>query len=111
MSGAPGYLAAIAEAALLRDLTGCFPVGDDEPCPSLEISTFAATLLGVDPPVPSGELPAGDTRGANRRVDGRAIRRLLGVELRYPNYREGLRAALAEESKRASAAVSESAPA
>ncbi len=104
-------LAAIVEAALLSDLTGAYPVGDDEPCPSLEISEFAARLTGVEPPKPSGELPAADTRSANRRVDGRAIRRLLGVELRYPSYRVGLPAALAEESRRASTAESESAPA
>lgn len=104
-------LAMIAEAALLSDVTGAFPVGDDEPCPSLEISDFAARMIGADPPRPSGELPAADTRSANRRVDGRAIRRLLGVELRYPSYRVGLPAALAEESRRASIAESDSAPA
>lgn len=104
-------LAALAEAALLSDLTGAYPVADDEPCPSLEISSFAARMIGVEPPKPSGELPSADTRSANRRVDGRAIRRLLGVELRYPSYRVGLPAALEEESRRASIAESESAPA
>jgi hypothetical protein len=30
-------------------------------------------------------------------VDGRAIRRLLGVDLKYPTYRVGIPAALKEE--------------
>jgi hypothetical protein len=33
----------------------------------------------------------------NRRVRNDRIRRELGVELRYPTYREGLRALLAED--------------
>ena len=35
-----------------------------------------------------------ETRRSNRRVDGRAIRRLLGVSLRYPSYRDGIPASL-----------------
>jgi hypothetical protein len=37
-------------------------------------------------------LPARIT--ANRRVDGSAIRKLLGVTLRYPSYRTGIPASL-----------------
>ena len=39
-------------------------------------------------------LPGDDTRRANRRVDGTAIRRALGLSLRYPSYREGIVASL-----------------
>lgn len=87
-------LAAIAAAAVLSDLTGAYPVADDEPCPAIEITRFCAGLLGVAAPEPSGVLPPGDTRSANRRVDGTAIRRLLGVSLRYPGYRTGIPASL-----------------
>jgi nucleoside-diphosphate-sugar epimerase len=84
-------LAAIAEAALLSDVTGAYPVADDEPCRAAEITGFCAKLMGIAMPQPMGKLPPEDTRSANRRVDGRAIRRALGVELKYPSYKIGLR--------------------
>lgn len=89
-------LANIVAAALLRDdVTGAYPVADDEPCTSGEIARFCADLLGL--PMPSDSVPADSvhhTRRADRRVDGRAIRRLLRVELAYPSYRTGIPALL-----------------
>jgi nucleoside-diphosphate-sugar epimerase len=90
-------LAALAEAALLCHHTGAYPVADDRPAASAEVAEFVAGLLGqgAAPPQPSAE-----RIGAShvpRQVDGRAIRRLLGVPLRYPTYREGIPAALAAE--------------
>ncbi|MEZ5402398.1 MAG: NAD-dependent epimerase/dehydratase family protein [Bryobacteraceae bacterium] len=90
-------LARITAAAVLGDITGAWPVADDEPCPAIEITRYCAGLLGIAAPEPSGVLPPEDTRSANRRVDGRAIRRALGVDLRYPGYREGIAAAMAAE--------------
>jgi hypothetical protein len=90
-------LAAVAEAALLSALTGAYPVADEEPCTSLEIARFCAGLLGLPLPAPVPEDQVSETRRADRRVDGRAIVRLLGVSLRYPSYRQGIPAALAEE--------------
>jgi nucleoside-diphosphate-sugar epimerase len=84
-------LAAIAEAALYSELTGAYPVADDEPCTSREIAEFCARLLRV--PLPAGPVAPPRIFG-DRRVDGRAIRRLLGVELRYPSYRTGIPASL-----------------
>jgi len=87
-------LAGIAEAALFSHLTGAYPVGDCHPCPSREIAEFCSQLLNL--PMPrSGraeELPA--TRRADRRVDGSALRTALGIELRYPSYRDGIPASL-----------------
>ena len=91
-------LAALCVAALHQDLTGAFPVADEHPCTSWEITEFCAAIVGVEPPRPSGVLPPSDTRSANRRVDGSAVRRALGVSLRYPSYREGVPAAIAEEN-------------
>jgi nucleoside-diphosphate-sugar epimerase len=90
-------LAAICEAALASDLTGCFPVADDEPCTAVEIASYCAKLLRVPMPAFSRELPDEDTRRADRRVDGSAIRKALGIELRYPSYRVGIPACLEEE--------------
>ena len=87
-------LAAHVEAALLSDVKGAYPAGDDLPCTSLEIAEFCSRLLHVPmpPAVPREALP--ETRRADRRVDGRAIRALLGIELRYPTYREGIPASI-----------------
>ena len=86
-------LAAHCEAALLSDITGAYPVADDEPCTSAEIAEYCAQLLGV--PLPSGPVAAPRVFG-DRRVDGSAIRKLLGVTLKYPTYREGIPAAILE---------------
>ena len=87
-------LAAIAAAALLSDLTGAYPVADEEPCSSREIAEFCAELLRLGPveSVTSDELS--ETRRSDRRVGGRAIRKLLGVTLQYPSYRQGIPASL-----------------
>lgn len=80
-------LAAHAEAGLLSDVTGAYPVADEEPCTSREIVEFCAASLSL--PVTQAK-----ARGTDRRVDGSAIRRLLGITLQYPSYREGIPAAL-----------------
>ena len=90
-------LAALTAAALLSEAGGAWPVADEEPCTALEIATFCAELLGLPlPPVVSTEqLP--ETRRNDRQVNGSAVRRLLGVPLRYRSYREGIPASVAEE--------------
>jgi nucleoside-diphosphate-sugar epimerase len=94
-------LAAHAEAALFSALTGAFPVADNEPCRAHDIAAYCARLLRVPPP-PSGQPAAAedDTRQADRRVDGRAIRAALGITLLYPDYRAGIQAALAAPRSR-----------
>jgi nucleoside-diphosphate-sugar epimerase len=87
-------LAAHVEAGLLSDLTGAYPVADQEPCTSREIAEFCARLQGVD--LPSGPVPTPRVFG-DRRVDGSAIRGLLGIDLQYPSYRVGIPAAMAVE--------------
>ena len=85
-------LAAHAEAAFFSEVTGAWPVADDHPCPSSEIAEFLWRRLTA-----CGGLTG---RHTNRRVDGSAIRRVLGISLRYPSYRSGIPAAL-EEQRRA----------
>jgi nucleoside-diphosphate-sugar epimerase len=92
-------LAALAAKALLSEITGAYPVADREPCTSREIAEFSARLLGVPMPPSVTEAELSETRRSDRRVDGSAICRLLGVELRYPSYRQGIPAALAEENQ------------
>ena len=84
-------LAASGESAI-------FNVCDDEPAPPAEVVAYAADLLGVEPPpeIPFEQAalsPMALTFWAdNKRVDNRLMKEELGVSLRYPTYREGLRA-------------------
>jgi nucleoside-diphosphate-sugar epimerase len=91
-------LAALVVAALLTGVAGAFPVADDEPAASEDVAALAARLL--DCPMPAaGTGPLHETLAVDRTVDGRAIRRLLGVALQYPSYRVGIPAVLAAEAE------------
>jgi len=92
-------LAAVADAALFSDLIGTYPVADEAPCSSAEMARFCAGLLSLPLPEPVDRAAVHHTRRANRRVDGRAIFRLLGVRLRHPSYRTGVPAALAADKE------------
>lgn len=71
---------------------------DDEPAPPQDVVAFAAELLGIAPP-PEVAFEDADLSpmarsfyGESKRVSNALIKEELGVRLRYPNYREGLRA-------------------
>jgi nucleoside-diphosphate-sugar epimerase len=86
-------LAAHAEAALLSDLEGAYPVADEHPCTTREIAEFCAALLHL--PAIAQLAPGTRSRTtSNRRVDGSAIRHALGITLQYPSYRTGIPASL-----------------
>lgn len=87
---------AIAGALATDHAHGAWNVTDDEPAPAPDVVAYAATLLGIAPPpllrFAEAELSpmARSFYGANRRVRNAALKRDLGVMLRYPTYREGL---------------------
>lgn len=87
-------LATHVEAALTSEVTGAYPIGDELPCTSREIAEFCAKLLDLPVPPEAPRDSLHETRRADRRVDGRAIRKRLGIALRYPTYREGILASL-----------------
>jgi nucleoside-diphosphate-sugar epimerase len=77
-----------------------YNVADDEPAPPQDVVLHACELLGAPPPP---EIPFADAELSpmarsfymdNRRICNARIKRELGVVLRYPSYREGLRAIL-----------------
>ncbi len=92
-------LAAHCHAAMLSTLEGAYPVADAEPCTSLEAAQFCTMLLGLAMPLSAPSEALGETRRADRRVDGSAIRKLLGLPLRYPSYKTGFAACLAAEDR------------
>lgn len=91
-------LVAHAEAALLSAVTGAYPVADEEPCTSRDIAEFCARLLNV-PVTGAGKGESGRMPrfANNRRVDGSAIRKALGITLTYPSFRVGVPAALCSQ--------------
>lgn len=78
--------------------TGVFNVTDDEPAPPQDVVTYAAELLGIEPPplIPWEEAEKSMTPMARsfyletKRVRNDRIKRELGVTLLYTNYRKGL---------------------
>ena len=80
-------------------------LSDDEPASSADVVAEAARLLDMPPPplVPFEVAEPGLSEMArsfwaeNRRVSSGATQAALGLRWRYPTYREGLRAVLAEE--------------
>lgn len=91
-------LAAHIEAALLSSLTGAYPVADAEPCSSRDITEFCMRLLKLDVPDKRLDPDRRPQFANNRRVDGLAIRKALGITLDYPSYRVGIPATLSCES-------------
>ncbi|MGJ5813370.1 NAD-dependent epimerase/dehydratase family protein [Paludibaculum fermentans] len=87
-------LAALTEAALFADAAGAWPVADEEPARSRDVAAFVSELLGCAMPQSLPKEQLHETRRADRRVDGRAVCRLLAVRLQYPSYRLGIPASL-----------------
>jgi nucleoside-diphosphate-sugar epimerase len=99
-----GDIAQAIDGALTRRASGIFNVADDEPTPPADPIVFAAQLMGVAPPpeipfdqaAPSMSPMALSFWQECRRVKNDKLKHELGVSLRYPTYREGLRALFEE---------------
>jgi nucleoside-diphosphate-sugar epimerase len=93
-------IAQAIDAALARSADGVFNVTDDVPSPPGDPIVLAAELLGLPAPpvIPYAEAAktmsplAASFYAENRRVRNDRLKQVLGVRLRYPSYREGLRA-------------------
>ena len=98
-------IAQVIDAAFTQRADGIFNVTDDEPTPQGVPIAFAADLLGVAPPpeIPFAEAAKSMSPMAlsfyaeSKRVRNHKLKRELGVQLRYPSYKEGLRALRARE--------------
>jgi nucleoside-diphosphate-sugar epimerase len=93
-------IAQVIDCAFARRASGLFNVSDDEPAPPQDVVRFAADLLGLPAPpdIPFAEAvkdlsPMAASFYADcRRAGNERIKRELGIALRFPTYREGLRA-------------------
>jgi nucleoside-diphosphate-sugar epimerase len=97
-------LASVLIASIERPRPGAvYNVCDDDPAPPEAVVAYAAALLGTEPPplVPLEAAGLSPTARSfyddNKRVANRLIKTELGVRLRYPDYRAGLAAILAED--------------
>jgi nucleoside-diphosphate-sugar epimerase len=93
-------------AAVLAGIAGhgaeqIYNITDDEPAPPQDVITYAAELLHMPPPPPiafaDAQLSpmAASFYADNKRIRNARMRQELGVALKFPTYREGLRAILA----------------
>ena len=94
-------IAAVLRASIGHPAPGqIYNVCDDEPAAPADVVAYACGLLGIEPPpsVPFDRAASELSPMAlsfwrdNRRVDNTRMKRELGVELCYPNYRAGLAA-------------------
>lgn len=93
-------IAQAIDAAFAQRASGVFNVTDDEPSPPGDPIAFAAQLLRkpVPPEIDFADAAKSLTPMAlsfyreSKRVDNARLKKALGVRLRYPTYREGLRA-------------------
>ena len=98
-------IAQVLAASIAKPNPGAiYNVCDDVPAPAADVVAHACALLGVTPP-PLTSLDDADLSpmarsfyADNRRVSNARIKNELGVALRFPDYRAGLGALLAEET-------------
>lgn len=87
-------------ASFERGAPGIYNLADDLPASGNAVTEYACDLLGAPYPavVPVAALSpmAQGFHAASRRVAATKMTRDLGVRLRYPDYRTGLRACLSE---------------
>ena len=83
----------ILRASMAAPTPGCvYNCVDDDPAPRAEVLAFADALLrGLPPPPHKGSAPL-ESGGGEKRVRNERVKRELGVQLRYPSYRDGVAA-------------------
>jgi nucleoside-diphosphate-sugar epimerase len=94
-------IAATLRASIAKPAPGAaYNLCDDDPAAPADVIAFACALLGMPAPP---EIPfetaalspmARSFYDDNKRVRNDRIKRELGIVLRYPSYRDGLRAQL-----------------
>ncbi len=94
-------IAGILLASMVRPHPGrAYNGADDAPCPPQDVVSFAAELLGADPPPKIAFEDANLSPMArsfyaeSKRVSNARVKQELGYHFKYPTYREGLRACL-----------------
>ena len=83
-----------------------FNISDDMPAPPQDVVEFAARLLNIDPPEPVKFSEANLSEMAKsfysetKYIRNQKIKEKLGLQLKYPNYKLGLKDILQAELDR-----------
>ncbi|MGH1417678.1 MAG: SDR family oxidoreductase [Hyphomicrobiaceae bacterium] len=104
------HVADIAQA-VLRTIDGygsstIYNLSDDEPAPPQDVISYGADLLklALPPAIPFEEAEMSDIARSFyadlKRVRNARLKSDLGINLRYPTYREGLRAIVSQEDEK-----------
>eukprot|EP00123_Amoebidium_parasiticum_P003647 comp14937_c0_seq1/m.11518 comp14937_c0_seq1/g.11518 ORF comp14937_c0_seq1/g.11518 comp14937_c0_seq1/m.11518 type:complete len:630 (-) comp14937_c0_seq1:25-1914(-) len=99
-------VAALCASVAQPHPTRVYNVVDDEPAPQHVVVEYACELLGLDLPplIPFEQADmtpmAISFYAENKRCSNKRLKEELGLVLRYPTYREGLKAQLDEERAR-----------
>lgn len=90
--------AAIAAVLSYEGGSEIWNLADDEPSPPQDVVTYAAELMGIEPP-PEQDFETANLSpmglsfyGENKRASNRKLKQKLGLTLAFPTYREGLTA-------------------
>ncbi len=101
------FIANAANNASVSDIkSDIFNISDDMPAPPQDVVEFAARLLNTDPPEPvifSEAILSEMARSfysETKYIINQKIKEKLGLELKYPNYKLGLKDILKEELNR-----------
>lgn len=96
----------IIECAMLKNKRPCtlYNVCDDTPAPPQDVISYAAQLLGKNPPPdePYEEVAPHLSPmmrifyGGSKKLCNEKMKKELGIKLRYPSYKEGLSALMSE---------------
>ncbi|NIP89770.1 MAG: hypothetical protein GWO21_12785 [Gammaproteobacteria bacterium] len=92
-------IATVLEASIVKPRAGAiYNVADDEPAAPGDVVAHAAEMIGVAPP-PEIDFEDADLSPmarsfyqGSRKIGNALIKSELGVALRYPTYRDGLKA-------------------
>lgn len=88
-------LAQIALAIFEHEVRGeTFVLGDEEPATQRTVIEWLCQRMNAPLPASVAREEAPASLRANRRVDGTRVLKTLGLQLRYPTFREGLEACL-----------------
>jgi uncharacterized protein YbjT (DUF2867 family) len=98
-------IAGVLEASMARPRGGAiYNVADDEPAAPGDVVAHAAKMIGVEPP-PEIDFEDADLSPmarsfyqGSRKIGNALIKSELGVELRYPTFREGLVSLMPKET-------------
>lgn len=89
--------------AMEKNISGTFNITDNEPAPPQDVVTYAFKLIGKEPPLEIDFETADITPmarsfyGENKRVSNAKSKSVLGMEYKWPNYRDSLKRMWSED--------------